>query len=149
MLNEEAKKIVDAGYEGMIEVEWYQNKQGYYSKLRSYDLREEHLRGKHVIYIYMTDNVLDEEDWTLACVRINPDTGDFLEVSVIQQGVYSVPICRNFKELIEKARSDPSGSHPECYFQVMTWQFMGNAHMCWQMTELQKKHFGFSKECDK
>lgn len=76
-----------------------------------------------------SDNVLPDTDFTIADVTFKrkvsavgyiPGTGTVVKVEMLQQGAYSASelLGKDLKEVRKMLAYDPTGSHPEMYFQV-------------------------------
>ena len=77
-----------------------------------------------------SDNVLDNSSWTVVDAEFSGDV--VKRVSVVNQGVYRAELVgKSVRELAEMTRDDPTGRHPEQYFEV--WhpgfgQYLGFQH---------------------
>jgi hypothetical protein len=65
-----------------------------------------------------SDNVLSDLDWTVAIGHIQE--GVVVRVDVEQRGVYAPEdlLGKSTEEVEEMLQWDPTGQHPETYFQV-------------------------------
>lgn len=75
-----------------------------------------------LLLIRISDNVLSEEDWPVAMISFDK-SGIVDAICVTHKGVYSLPDCIgwSFEKLAEWQSYDPTGEHPENYYEVRAY----------------------------
>lgn len=83
-----------------------------------------------ILYIRIIDNVLEDECHLFASIAFDK-TGHITAICVENKGVYQLPDCIgwSYAQLTEWQNHDPTGEHPEVYYQIKhpdgdRWHFL-------------------------
>lgn len=75
------------------------------------------------LFIRISDNVLDQEDWTIGKIFFcgaGENGGTVIQCREVHKGIYALPDCVGWRlwDVWKWQRQNITGSHPENYYMV-------------------------------